>query len=469
MSEKEDKKGKFLTEKKSMPNLDRTDRSKGTDLPAKRKSIRFHKYQNPCFGAVSRGLETDPPGFPPLDLLPFDDKTWSKGKGDASGGSADQGENLSSPRTEFKMIREDFPALPGTCEESREFCRRSAGDEPPSRRREGKGKCGIETRPDGRMTDVPGSMLKDQFGMAGLLSFLRAAERDRDLQIHGFGEDLTEYGFNLDSKNYLHPDFYGPFAERPARPQDVDYDVPKEYLHHRKTKKKLPAIDFSRYDDDTLFYLFYTFVGDRKQLLAAAHLYDKDWRFHTEENYWMSLVADEKNCYFFFDPAKWCRVRVADYEIDIEKLAGRPRIPDACPPNRPAVRRPFAPANRQIRQDRNATFSRATTPNARPRLRKPLRPAFSQCSPVEPDHFNSCLGAATFFPPCGPVQTRTVPKTVLSVVPSRAVPIPEPYAAYEAPDVYARQRNIRTLYAPPSAFFHDPENDDERTGRKKKH
>lgn len=459
MSGKESKKkGKLVTEKRSVPNLDC---SKGIDHPcSKRRSKRFHKYQTPCFGAVSKGLETDPPGFPDLDLVPFDDRTIAKGKGDASAGSSESREGPSSPRPEFKMTREDFPALPGTGEESADFDPCSAGDELFERRTEGRDNFRVGSKPDGTVTDVPQSMLKDQYGVAGLLSFLRAAERDETLRIRGFGEDLTGYGFDLNSKNFLHPDFYGPYADRPTRPQDVYYDVPKEYLHHRKTKKKLPPVDFSRYDEDTLFYLFYTFVGDNKQLLAAAYLYDKDWRFHTEENSWMTLISNEKNCYFFFDPAKWCKIRVVNYEMEVDKLAERPRVQETNPvvpqPERTARFRPFlSPTNVSAKPSRNSRSVRnPVSAQAESRRGKCVRPIFAQYVPVEVERILPGRGFPTFFAPRLPVPP-----------PSGPFPILDPYAGYR----YACQRNVRTLYAPSPPCFPDPENDGGRVRRKKRY
>ena len=89
---------------------------------------------------------------------------------------------------------------------------------------------GIQTSPSGLVTNIPSSMVTDQFGMIGLLTFIRAAETDPNLVSLALGADLTTLGLNLNSEVNLYPTFGGPWAETPCRPQDIDYHVPYEYL-----------------------------------------------------------------------------------------------------------------------------------------------------------------------------------------------------------------------------------------------
>ena len=42
-------------------------------------------------------------------------------------------------------------------------------------------------------------MLLDQFGMVGLLAYLRAADREKDFFALALGTDLTALGLNLNS------------------------------------------------------------------------------------------------------------------------------------------------------------------------------------------------------------------------------------------------------------------------------
>lgn len=82
----------------------------------------------------------------------------------------------------------------------------------------------------GKVTNIPASMVNDQFGIVGLLTFIRAAESDPNLVSLALGQDLTALGLNLNSPENLYPTFGGPWAEQPCRPQDIDFHVPPEYL-----------------------------------------------------------------------------------------------------------------------------------------------------------------------------------------------------------------------------------------------
>ena len=85
-------------------------------------------------------------------------------------------------------------------------------------------------------------MVKDQFGMVGLLTFIRAAETDPNLVSLALGQDLTALGLNLNSPENLYPNFGGPWAETPCRPQDIDFHVPPEYLINSNIRYLSPAI-----------------------------------------------------------------------------------------------------------------------------------------------------------------------------------------------------------------------------------
>ena len=115
----------------------------------------------------------------------------------------------------------------------------------------------ILTFPDGRVTNIPSTMVNDQFGIVGLLTFIRAAESEANLVALALGSDLTSLGLNLSSADSIYDSFTSPFAEWPSRPQDIDYVVPLEYMTHAAVGDKLAPIKLHRYCEDLLFYLYY--------------------------------------------------------------------------------------------------------------------------------------------------------------------------------------------------------------------
>ncbi|XP_046743302.1 CCR4-NOT transcription complex subunit 2-like [Diprion similis] len=261
-----------------------------------------------------------------------------------------------SEASEFTMSSEDFPALPGT--QSREGPSPGgsvSGDKgmvvglgpeigqdvlqvnrAPGSEKSLASKRGIQTSPDGKVTHIPASMVKDQFGMVGLLTFIRAAETDPNLVSLALGQDLTALGLNLNSPENLYQNFGGPWAETPCRPQDIDFHVPPEYLINASIRDKLAPVKLNRYKDDLLFYMFYTNVGDVLQLAAAAELYSREWRYHMEEKVWITQAPGlgpvektstyERGTYYYFDAQNWRKV-AKEFHLDYTKLENRPHLP----------------------------------------------------------------------------------------------------------------------------------------------
>merc|ERR1719312_1775189 len=248
--------------------------------------------------------------------------------------------------SEFQMSNEDFPALPGAPASDPSGGSGSILD---SVKMNNSGltpeqelaktiqnRKGIQTSPEGLVTNIPANMVVDQFGMIGLLTFIRAAETDPNLVSLALGADLTTLGLNLNSEVNLFPTFGGPRAETPCRPQDIDFHVPHEYLTNTAIREKLAPVKLNRYKDDILFYMFYTNVGDVLQLAAAAELYNRDWRYHKEERVWITRAPGmapsektatyERGTYYFFDVNSWRKVP-KEFHLDYDKLEDRPSLP----------------------------------------------------------------------------------------------------------------------------------------------
>lgn len=133
-------------------------------------------------------------------------------------------------------------------------------------------KRGIQTSKDGRVTNIPAGMVTDQFGMVGLLAFIRAAESDPSLVSLALGSDLTTLKLDLNSTESLYSTFPGPWSDTPLRPHEIDYSVPQEYLINNQIRDKLASVKLNRYGDDMLFFLFYLFPQDYIQAAAANEL-----------------------------------------------------------------------------------------------------------------------------------------------------------------------------------------------------
>ncbi|XP_019641155.1 PREDICTED: CCR4-NOT transcription complex subunit 2-like isoform X4 [Branchiostoma belcheri] len=291
----------------------------------------------------------------------------------------------SEPQQEFTIHNEDFPALPGTQNQEnnrdenanktptstavssaggmadfswiksdspgfKQFKAVLANDEggtgsdPAKFPVDKSQKRGIQTLPDGTVRNIPAGMVTDQFGMVGLLTFIRAAETDPNMVALALGSDLTTLGLNLNSPENLYNNFGGPWADHPCRAQDIDiplhtfpdFHVPSEYLTNIHIRHKLAPIKLNRYGEDLLFFMFYTATQDVLQLAAAAELYNRDWRYHKEERVWITRAPGmephvktntyERGTYYFFDAQGWRKV-AKEFHLDYDKLEDRPHLP----------------------------------------------------------------------------------------------------------------------------------------------
>lgn len=194
---------------------------------------------------------------------------------------------------------------------------------------------GVQISNDGRVTNIPQSMVTDQFGMIGLLAFLRAAETDPNLASVTFGTDLTALGLNLTATEKLYPSFAGPWTDQPLKVYEIDYPVPSEYLVNSSIRDKLTQITLKRYHEDTIFFLFYMFPNDMLQIAAAIELYSREWRYHKEEKVWITRAPGiapsektnsyERGTYYIFDAHLWRRVP-REFVLEYDRLESKPTL-----------------------------------------------------------------------------------------------------------------------------------------------
>ncbi|VVC40992.1 NOT2/NOT3/NOT5 [Cinara cedri] len=269
---------------------------------------------------------------------------------------------------EFRMRNKDFPALPGTenvnnastsnVNPTHQWHSKTFGsgnklleencmepfmnqifDQPSSSRanidfpymiRHTDGKSGVQISPEGKVTNIPGTMLKDQFGIIGQIMTMRAASTDPSLVELSIGIDLTTLGMDLNSPGNNYPTFGGPFKNCPLQPHETEHQVPSEYLIHQKIKDKLAPINFSNFGEDLLFYLFYNHFGDSIQPAVAKELYLRNWRYHTEQRKWITRMSEisvtetdgiifECGIYNVFDTETWRKIPRKLY-VDHSKL-----------------------------------------------------------------------------------------------------------------------------------------------------
>ncbi|PIC43681.1 hypothetical protein B9Z55_004328 [Caenorhabditis nigoni] len=137
---------------------------------------------------------------------------------------------------------------------------------------------GIETHPDGEVTNIPVSMLDDRFGMAGLVAYLRTVDNPSIIRELGLTttEDGTQVGSNC-----------GPWAKSSIRSKVLDVEVPEQLLTQGHIDEKLP-MRLEIVPVRVLFHLFYNCPNEIYQVAAACELYHRKWLFRKSGQVWLT-------------------------------------------------------------------------------------------------------------------------------------------------------------------------------------
>ncbi|KVI11975.1 NOT2/NOT3/NOT5-like protein [Cynara cardunculus var. scolymus] len=172
----------------------------------------------------------------------------------------------------------------------------------------------------------------DRFGLLGLLSVIRMS--NPDLTSLALGIDLTTLGLNLNSAENLHKTFGSPWLDEPTKGAP-EFNVPQCYY-----AKQAPVLNqgyLSKFQLNTLFYIFYSMPKDEAQLYAANELYNRGWFYHREHHLWFMRAANmeplvktnsyERGSYICFDPNTWETIRKDNFVVYYEMLEKRPSLP----------------------------------------------------------------------------------------------------------------------------------------------
>jgi len=208
---------------------------------------------------------------------------------------------------EFAIQSEDFPALPGAAPPSTSGS--SGVDGIGGIGGGGIGGGGIEAvlslSKDGLPRVDEALARGDRFGLMGLLSVIRMS--DQDLTMLALGTDLTTLGLNLNAPDSLYATFASPWADGPAQ-RDPEFNLPQCYYMQPPVLK---TGHFSKFQLETLFYIFYNMPRDTLQAYAATELYNRDWRYHKDLKLWFTRASrqgahdSQKGQYIYFDINEW--------------------------------------------------------------------------------------------------------------------------------------------------------------------
>ncbi|KAL8225185.1 hypothetical protein R6Q57_017742 [Mikania cordata] len=172
----------------------------------------------------------------------------------------------------------------------------------------------------------------DRFGLLGLLSVIGMV--DADLTSIALGIDLTTLGLNLNSAESLYRTLGSPWTDEPVK-GDPDFTVPQCY--YSKQGLALNQRYFSKFQLNTLFYIFYSMPKDEAQLYAANELCNRGWFYYREHRLWFMRSPNmeplvktktyERGSYVCFDPNTWETTHKENFVVLYEMLDKRPALP----------------------------------------------------------------------------------------------------------------------------------------------
>ncbi|KAG7130575.1 General negative regulator of transcription subunit 2 like protein [Verticillium longisporum] len=170
----------------------------------------------------------------------------------------------------------------------------------------------------------------DKFGIKGLRTMMNNNPSYAAL-MHGM--DPNDLGLNVNSPDLISTQQYSLFDDTPPRPVVPSHRLPECY---QVTNVQPIETKIQSFNEETLFWIFYSCPQDVKQQLAAFELHSRNWRWHKKLHIWLTKdetmtpqtisPTHEQGYYVIWDIRNWRKERrelTLHYE-DLETSLGRP-------------------------------------------------------------------------------------------------------------------------------------------------
>lgn len=157
----------------------------------------------------------------------------------------------------------------------------------------------------------------DQFGLGGLALLARMERTTRNN--FSMGQDVDILGFDLADDSSILQNLGLPWLETSVTDVEPHFLLPST-IHDAGIPSPEPCdTKIQSFQDETLFYIFYTKPRDTLQEYAARELVARNWRYHRDIQAWLTkdsnvepvLVSPdvERGVYIFFDQHNWEKIR----------------------------------------------------------------------------------------------------------------------------------------------------------------
>ncbi|GAO18145.1 hypothetical protein UVI_02036720 [Ustilaginoidea virens] len=129
----------------------------------------------------------------------------------------------------------------------------------------------------------------DKWGIKGLRTLMNNYP---DYHAMVVGMDPSSMGLDTNSQecSLISTQVYSLFDDAPPRPTVNGHRVRLPDCYNVTNVQPFES-KIQNFNDDTLFWIFYSFPADAKQQMAAAELHSRNWRWHKKHQIW--LTKDE--------------------------------------------------------------------------------------------------------------------------------------------------------------------------------
>ncbi|KAM4056856.1 NOT2 / NOT3 / NOT5 family protein [Hirsutella rhossiliensis] len=162
---------------------------------------------------------------------------------------------------------------------------------------------------------LAGMAAVDKWGIKGLRTLMNNYP---DFHAMVVGMDPNTLGLDLSSQDLISPQIYSLFDEQPPRPTVTSskFRLPDCY---NVTNVQPIESKIQNFNEETLFWIFYSCPLDVKQQMAAAELHTRNWRWHKKLQIWLTKddhmtpqilsPSHERGYYIVWDANNWRKDR----------------------------------------------------------------------------------------------------------------------------------------------------------------
>ncbi|WPK22828.1 hypothetical protein PUMCH_000045 [Australozyma saopauloensis] len=158
----------------------------------------------------------------------------------------------------------------------------------------------------------------ERFGLAALPALIHINNNEKSANV--LCQDVDLMGLDLSPGAENLKNMGSPWQETTRSEAEPYFSLPESILKKNIIPQPEPCgSKIQSFQDETLFYIFYSRPRDTIQEYAARELVTRNWRYHRDLQVWLTKDSNvdpqiispdvERGVYIFFDPHNWEKIR----------------------------------------------------------------------------------------------------------------------------------------------------------------